>query len=151
MSWYGILKVVHILSAILWIGGGAALTVVLVRLLGIGDRGALRSFVPQLAKYMQSIGGPASGLLLLTGIAMVFLGRLSFKSLWIGLGLGGLIVLGAFGGMVMSKHMAALEQAVATGDDATLAGAVARVRQGSIILLTIMAAIVVIMVLKPTL
>lgn len=151
MNWYGLLKVVHVLSAIVWMGGGAALTVVLVRLIRNGDRAALRSVVPQVARFMQSIGGPASGLLLVSGIVMVLVGRMSFKPLWIGLGFGGLIVLGAFGGLVMSRRMTALEQAVGSGDDASLARAGAAVRQGSIILLTIMAVVVAVMVLKPTL
>jgi uncharacterized membrane protein len=151
MNWYGILKVVHVLSAIVWMGGGAALIVVLLRLARSGDRAALRPLVPQIAKFMQSIGGPASGLLLISGIAMVLTGHMSFKSLWLGLGFGGLIVLGAFGGLVMSKRMAALERAVASDDDAALSHASAQVRQGSTILLTIMAAIVAVMVLKPTL
>src|SRR4051812_42771052 len=115
MNWYGLLKVVHVLAAIIWMGGGAALTIVLARLLRTNDRAALRPLVPQVAKFMQTIGGPASGLLLVTGLAMVVVARMSAKSLWLGLGLGGLIVLGAFGGMVMSKRMVALEQAVATG------------------------------------
>jgi hypothetical protein len=151
MNWYGLLKVVHVLSAIVWMGGGAALMVVLLRLVKTGDRAALRPLVPQVARFMQSIGGPASGLLLLSGIAMVFAGHLTFKSLWIGLGFAGLITLGAFGGMVMSKRMVALEQALASGTDAALANAGAKVRQGSVILLTIMAVVVAVMVLKPTL
>jgi uncharacterized membrane protein len=150
MNWYGWLKVVHVLSAIVWIGGGAALMVVLLRLTGSGDRATLKAFVPQVAKYMGSVSGPASGILLITGIAMVFVAHMTFKSLWISLGILGVIALGAFGGMVMAKRIVALEQAVATGDDASLARAGGQVRQGAIIVLTIMAAVVAIMVLKPT-
>ena len=151
MNWYGLLKVVHVLSAIVWMGGGAALMIVLLRLVKTGDRAALRPLVPQVARFMQSTSGLASGLLLVTGIAMVFVGGLTFKSLWLGLGLAGLIVLGAFGGMVMSKRMVALEQALSSGADAALANAAARVRQGGIVLLTIMAVVVAVMVLKPAL
>jgi uncharacterized membrane protein len=151
MNWYGILKVVHVLSAIVWMGGGVALTVVLFRILGTRDRGTLAQFVPQVARYMASVGGPASGLLLVSGIAMVLVMKLSFKALWISLGFGGIILLGAYGGLVMSKRIVALEQAAQAGDDATLAGAAAKVRQSSIILISIMAAVVAVMVLKPTL
>lgn len=150
MNWYAILKVVHVLAAIVWMGGGVALTVVLLRLVRATERAALAQMVPQTARFMASVGGPASGLLLLSGIAMVFVGHMSFKALWIALGFGGIIVLGAYGGLVMSKRMAALEQAVKVADDATLARAGAKVRQSSFVLISIMAAIVAVMVLKPT-
>ncbi len=150
MNWYGILKVAHVLSAIVWIGGGAALSILMARLLRSGDRGTLAPVIPQLTRTMQAIGGPAAGLLLLTGIAMVLVGRLTFKSLWIGLGVGGIVVLGAYGGLVMSKRLAALEQAVSSGDDAALALAGSRARRASTLLLAIMASIVVVMILKPT-
>jgi hypothetical protein len=100
---------------------------------------------------MQAIGGPAAGLVLLTGVAMVLVGRMTFKSLWIGLGFGGIILLGAFGGLVMSRRLATLEQAVASGDDTELAQAGSRVRQASTLLLAMMGSIVVVMILKPTL
>jgi uncharacterized membrane protein len=151
MNWYGVLKVAHVLSAIVWIGGGAALSILMARLLRGVDRAALAPEIPQLTRTMQAIGGPAAGLVLLTGVAMVLVGRMTFRSLWIGLGFGGIIVLGAFGGLVMSKRLASLEQAVASGDDAELAQAGSRVRQASTLLLAIMGSIVVVMILKPTL
>jgi uncharacterized membrane protein len=151
MNWYGVLKVAHVLSAIVWIGGGAALSILMARLLRGVDRAALAPVIPQLTRTMQAIGGPAAGLLLLTGVAMVLVGRMTFRSLWIGLGFGGIILLGAYGGLVMSKRLAALEQAVSSGDDAALARAGSRVRQASTLLLAIMGSIVVVMILKPTL
>lgn len=151
MNWYGILKVVHVLAAIVWIGGGAAMSILIARMLRARDRATLAPLLPQVNRFMQSVGGPMSGLVLLSGIAMARVGRLGFKPLWISLGFGGIILLGAFGGLVMSKRMVALEQAVASGDDATLGAAGAKVRQGSVILLAIMASVVAIMILKPTL
>ena len=151
MNWYGVLKVAHVLSAIVWIGGGAAMSILMARLLRSGDRPTLAPVIPQLARTMQAIGGPAAGLVLLSGIAMVLVGRMTFKSLWIGVGFGGIILLGAYGGLVMSKRLAALEQAVSSGDDAVLALAGSRARQASMLLLAIMGSIVVVMILKPTL
>jgi uncharacterized membrane protein len=151
MSWYGVLKVAHVLSAIVWIGGGAALSILMARLLRAGDRATLKPVIPQLTRTMQAIGGPAAGLVLLTGVAMVLVGRLTFKSLWIGLGVGGIVLLGAYGGLVMSKRLAALERAVSSGDDAALAQAGSRARQASMLLIAIMGSIVVVMILKPTL
>jgi uncharacterized membrane protein len=112
MNWYGVLKVAHVLSAIVWIGGGAALSILMARLLRGVDRAALAPVIPQLTRTMQAIGGPAAGLLLLTGIAMVLVGRMTFRSLWIGLGFGSIILLGSVRrAESQSKRMAALEQA----------------------------------------
>ncbi len=151
MNWYGVLKVAHVLSAIVWIGGGAALSFLMARLLRSGDRATLAPVIPQLTRTMQAIAGPAAGLLLVTGIAMVLVGRMTFRSLWIGLGFGGIILLGAYGGLVMSKRLTALEKAVSGGNDVDLARAGSQVRQASTLLLAIMASIVVVMILKPTL
>jgi uncharacterized membrane protein len=150
MNWYGILKLLHVLSAIVWIGGGMALSLMMFRLLAGKDRTILAPVIPQITGYMQRIGGPSAGLLLLTGIAMVLVGHLTFKSLWIGLGIGGLILLGAFGGLVMSKRMDALERTLSSGNDAALDEAVGKVRQASVVIFAIMVAIVAIMILKPT-
>jgi uncharacterized membrane protein len=150
MNWYGILKLLHVLSAIVWIGGGLALSLMMFRLLATHDRAVLGPVLPQITAYMQRLGGPSAGLLLLTGIGMVLVGHMTFKSLWISLGILGLVVLGAFGGLVMSRRMAALEQSVASGSDAAIDAAAAGVRQATIVLFVIMVAIVGIMVLKPT-
>jgi uncharacterized membrane protein len=150
MNWYGILKLLHVLSAIVWIGGGLALSLMMFRLLATRDRAVLGPVLPQITASMQRLGGPSAGLLLLTGIGMVLVGHMTFKSLWISLGILGLVVLGAFGGLVMSRRMAALEQSVASGSDAAIDAAAAGVRQATIVLFVIMVAIVGIMVLKPT-
>src|SRR5207302_10610728 len=47
LSWYAVLKVVHVVSVVVWIGGGAALAAVTARLLRAGDRATLAAFLPQ--------------------------------------------------------------------------------------------------------
>ncbi|HEX7937715.1 MAG TPA: DUF2269 family protein [Gemmatimonadaceae bacterium] len=151
MNWYGVLKVLHVLSAVAWIGGGAAFSTVTARLVRATDRATLKAMLPQVTGYMQTMAGPASGLVLLSGIAMVIVGKVGFRTLWVDLGFLGFVLHGLFGGLVMRKRMAALESAVtATADDA-LALAGARLRSANIAYLTIMAAVIAIMVLKPTL
>jgi uncharacterized membrane protein len=151
MSWYGVLKVVHILSAIVWIGGGAAFAMVIARLVGAGDRATLKSMLPQVTRFMRTMAGPASGLVLLSGIAMVLAAGMGFRALWISLGFVGFILYALFGGLVMQKRVAALAHAVAAEDDVAVARAGSRVRQANVIYLLLMASIVAVMVLKPTL
>jgi uncharacterized membrane protein len=150
MSWYGVLKLVHILSAIAWIGGGAAFAMVIARLVRASDRATLASMVPQMTRYMRTVVGPASGLVLLSGIGMVLAGRMGFKPPWIGLGFLGFILYGLFGGLVMQKRVAALAHAATSEDDAAMIRAGSSVRQANVIYLLLMTAIVADMVLKPT-
>lgn len=151
MTWYGVLKLLHVLSAIIWIGGGAAFATLTARLVRASDRATLSAMLPQVTQYMQTMAGPASGVVLLTGIAMVIVGHVGFGTLWVSLGFAGIVVHGLFGGLVMRKRMMALAAAVSsTGDDA-LAQAGARLRAANVAYLTIMALIIAVMVLKPTL
>ena len=152
MNWYGILKVLHVLSAVVWIGGGAALATIIVRLARSADRATLGAVLPQVARFMQTMAGPASGIVLLSGIAMVIVGHVGFRTLWVSLGFGGIVIHGLFGGLVMRKRMEALGAAVSasSGDDG-LAHAGARFQNAFVVYLLIMASIVAVMVLKPTL
>jgi uncharacterized membrane protein len=149
MSWYGILKLVHVLSAIVWIGGGAAFAMVIARLLRAADRATLASMLPQVTRYMRIVVGPASGLVLLSGIAMVLVSRMGFKAPWIGLGFIGFILYALFGGLVMQKRVSALAHAVDSADDVAMSRAGSGVRQANVIYLLLMTAIVADMVLKP--
>src|SRR5437588_12924435 len=81
MGWYGMLKVVHVLSVVVWIGGAAALAVVTARLVRARDRATLAAFLPHSIRFGQTMAGPSSGLVLLTGIAMVTGGKFGFRAL----------------------------------------------------------------------
>jgi uncharacterized membrane protein len=148
---YGILKVLHVLAVILWLGGGTALFVITARLLKARDRTALATLLPQTARFGPTIGGPASLLVLLTGIAMVIVGRLGFDPLWVSWGFAGILVHFLFGIVVMRKIAQALGQAVGSGDDRLIAAAGARWRVASTVYLLIMTSVIIVMVMKPTL
>lgn len=151
MSWYGVLKVLHILAAVVWIGGGATFAMITARLLRNRDRATLGAVVPQMARQLASAGGPATGIVLLTGIAMVLVGHIGFGTLWVRLGFGGIVLHFIFGAFVMRKRTMSLVQAVSapTTDETELARAGARLRSGMFTYLALMAAVVVVMVLKP--
>jgi uncharacterized membrane protein len=149
MAWYAVLKVVHILSAIVWIGGTTAFAILVARLVRAKDRATLASMLPQVTRYMRTMAGPASGLVLLSGIAMVLVGRLGFGSLWISLGFLGFLLHGLFGGLVVQRRIVALVDAVAAKDDGSMILAGSRVRQANVIYFLIMASVIAVMVLKP--
>jgi uncharacterized membrane protein len=151
MSWYGVLKVLHIFAAVVWIGGGAMFAMITARLLRSRDRIALGTVVPQLARQLGAAGGPAAGTVLLTGIAMVLVGHIGFGALWVRLGFGGIVLHALFGALVMRKRTMGLIAAAASPstDDAAVARAGARLRSGMVTYLALMAAVIVVMVLKP--
>ena len=151
MTWYGVLKLLHVLSVIIWIGGSVAIVMLLTRLARAGDRATVAALVPAIQGLMQVMAGPAAGIVLVTGIAMVWIGKLGWGTLWVSAGFAGVILLGAFGGVVMQKRVMALKDiASAPGETAALAAAGARVRQASYVFIAIVVAIIAVMVLKPT-
>lgn len=152
-GWYAILKVVHVLSVVAWIGGGTALAMVTARLVRARDRAALAAFLPHARRYGQAIGAPATLLVLVTGIAMVRVGGIGFRPLWVSWGFAGLLLHFAFGVLVMRGRSMRFAAAVAAtpADDSRLAAAGRSLRAASLIYLLIMASVIVVMVFKPTL
>ncbi|HEV8218216.1 MAG TPA: DUF2269 family protein [Gemmatimonadaceae bacterium] len=151
MSWYGVLKVLHVLAAVVWIGGGVMFTMIAARLVRSRDRAALGAVLPQMAGQLAAAGGPAAGTVLLTGIAMVIVGHIGFDTLWVRLGFGGILLHFLFGPFVMRKRTMGLIQAVSvpSADEADVARAGARLRSGMFAYLAIMTSVIVVMVLKP--
>jgi len=151
MSWYGALKVLHVFAAVVWVGGGAMFAMITARLLRARDRAALGAVVPQLARQAAAAGGPASGIVLLSGIAMVLVGHIGFSALWVRLGFGGILLHVLFGAFIMRKRTMSLVQAVSgpSTDETELERAGSRMRSGMLTYLALMGAVIVVMVLKP--
>jgi uncharacterized membrane protein len=151
MTWYTVLKVVHVLSVIVWIGAVTTVSGITSFLAGARDRVTLAAWLPYATRYGQRVAGPASILVLLSGIAMVIVGGIGFKALWVSLGFAGIIVHIAFGATVLrvqGARFAALLRA--GGDDAAVVAAARRMVLGNAIYLLLMASVVAVMVFKPT-
>jgi uncharacterized membrane protein len=153
LSWYAVLKVVHVLSVVVWIGGASALALVTARLLRARDTTTLAAYLPQAAKFGQSMGGPASLLVLLTGIAMVLVGKIGFRPLWVSWGFVGVLLHFVFGALVMRKRTMRLAAALSAtpADETRTADAGRSLRMATMIYLLIMTSVIIVMVLKPTL
>ena len=149
---YGVLKVVHVLSVVAWIGGATALGAVTAMLIRAGDRASLSALLPRAQRYGQAVGGPSSILVLLTGGAMTGIGKIPFTALWVLWGLTGIILHFAMAVLVLRKRGMRFAHAMASpGDDAQLAEAGRALRSANVLYLLIMASVIVVMVLKPTL
>lgn len=92
MSLYGVLKFVHVLSVVAWVGGSIAMSVIGGLLLRSRDRATLGGYVPQMFAYSRRIGAPASVLVLITGIAMLAVGKIGFMAPWVVVGYAGLVL-----------------------------------------------------------
>ncbi|HKS07097.1 MAG TPA: DUF2269 family protein [Gemmatimonadaceae bacterium] len=149
MGLYGALKVVHVLSVVLWLGGGAAITIITAQIMRAKDLTALGKLLPFTARFGPTIGGPSSGLVLLTGIAMVSVSGLGFKSLWISLGFAGMIVHFVAGPLLLRPLAIAFGKAVAASNETQIAVAGSRLRNASTMYLVLMMAVAAVMVIKP--
>jgi uncharacterized membrane protein len=150
---YGWLKFVHVLSVIIWIGGITALAVVTWRVTRERNRTALVELLKQATIYGQRIVGPASGIVLLSGLAMVGMARIGFGTFWVVWGYAGIVVHGVTGGVFLRKRIAELSQIASgpAGNDAALIGAGRRLWTTQLIYLLLLATVVAAMILKPTL
>jgi len=88
MDWYSIVKFLHIVSAVLWLGGGFVLILLSVRAERSGDADALVLNLRNTAALGNILFMPASLATLLFGILMAWLWT-GFTDLWIVIGLVG--------------------------------------------------------------
>src|SRR5215471_9518609 len=144
---YGLLKVVHVLSVIAWIGGVTALWMVTIELGRAGDSTVVAKALPLATRYGQRIGGPASLLVLITGIVMVIAGRLG-NPLWVKYGLVGVLLHFVFGATLIRRNWSELGRLATTSpsDDARMATVLRRTALTNWIYLLIMVSVIVVMV-----
>jgi uncharacterized membrane protein len=150
---YSVLKFLHVVSVIVWVGGVVALSFLAWRLRGESNREVLKALLPQLASYGQRMIGPTSGIVLLTGLAMVGIANIGFGTFWVLWGFAGIVLHTLMGAVVIRKRTMKLGQLVASGaaDDATLAAASRGLWRAQLLYMLILASVVWAMVLKPTL
>ena len=153
VSAYGILKFLHVLSVIVWVGGVTSLSVVTWRVRRERNREILASLLRYATSYGQTIVGPASLIVLLTGLPMVGTGHIGFSTLWVVWGFGGILLHFLIGAFVLRKRTFELAQLASTsaGDEVALLAAARRLWVTQLIYLAVLASVVGAMVLKPTL
>ena len=99
MTWFELLLFVHVLAAMLWIGGAVAGTVIGQRIRRSDDAAAMGRFCSAFADVAGPLFGGSSMLVLASGVWMVALeGGPEFSDLWVTIGFVGWLastVLGA--------------------------------------------------------
>lgn len=151
MNTYALLKLVHVVAVVAWLGGALTISLLTWRIARTADRVALASLQGHAAFIGPAVFGPASLLTLLTGIGMMVNGRLDHSALWIQWGFGGIVAHFLFGPLVLRRAGIRLAQAAAGGDDARLTAARRQLGRLNAIYLALLFSVVAAMVLKPTL
>ena len=146
---YTLLKVVHILAAVLWLGGATMLTVLAIRARRqSGD--ALVAIFREVALLAPRIFVPASLLLVLTGFALVATGNLPYD-LWVVLAIVGWTITFLTGLLVLTpqtKRAESLLEEHGSTSEAAL-GQVQRVLMLARIDLVVLTLVIVDMIVKP--
>jgi uncharacterized membrane protein len=148
------IKTVHVLSAVVWVGGGVFIQVYITRLRKADETPRLMAFAKEVESIANRLFLPASILVLLAGIAMIWYSPgFRLTELWVILGLVGIvntIVIGAgFLGPEAGRIAAAAE---ASGPESPeVVRRTNRIFTISRIDLAVLIFVIVMMVTKPTL
>lgn len=118
MDYYEILKFVHIAMAIVWVGGGAVIQILVLRIMRDPNDEQLARFSRDVAWIGERIFLPASLILVVMGILMV-VDAWDFSDTWIMIGIGGFlatVVTGAFFLAPSAKKLAAIVETTRAAD-----------------------------------
>ncbi len=152
MSWvYEVLKFIHIFSAIVAVGSNITYGVWNAR---ASSDPSHTGFALKGIKFLDDrIANPAYGVLLLTGLIMVFVGHFSITALWIVVALIGFVAVAVLG-VAFYSPLLRTQIRLAEAGDVTSPEAAALSRRGRIlgpVLAVVVLVILAMMVFKPTL
>jgi uncharacterized membrane protein len=151
MTLYELLKLIHVLGAITWVGTSIEQQLVGARAMSASQRGRLTHFVDEADWVGVRIMTPAAILVVIAGVLMVIESGWNFTDTWILIGIG-LFVLTSLNGIVfLTPQTKKLKPLIAERgeDDGSVQALVKRVTLASRIDLLILIAIVADMVIKP--
>jgi uncharacterized membrane protein len=150
MSYYEILLFLHIAAAVVWLGSGFFLQMLIFRAEGSGDDALKQGIASNSGWMAQRIFIPASLIVLVVGILLTIEGPWSFGDVWIVLGLVGYAVSFLIGILYLEPEGKRIGAAMAGGEQERAAFMIRRINAVSRIELTILYLVVAAMALKPT-
>ncbi|MER8440527.1 DUF2269 domain-containing protein [Mesorhizobium sp. M1312] len=151
MDWYSIVKFLHVVSAILWVGGGFTLVVLAMRADRAGNIEGMLQAMRATGELGNRFFAPMSMLTLAFGLIMCWF-WVGFSDLWILIGLAGYAMTFCIG-MFIFKPTADRMTAMITKDGVTPAALTQgqRILNAARVDYSVMLVIIADMVLKPTL
>ncbi|MEZ5330576.1 MAG: DUF2269 family protein [Thermoanaerobaculia bacterium] len=151
MNFYRFLKFLHVASVVLWVGGAFTMTALVSSVTRARDRALMHALIGHVARLAGRVMGPASGLTLLSGLAMLFVVGLSPATFWVQWGLAGILVHFVLGGWFVRRATERLGSLTASADAAD--GAIRAARRKLVLLngayLAVMLSVVAAMTIKP--
>ena len=150
-SWYDTFMAVHVTFVVIWIGGGALLTILGVLAEQANDGAQLAAIARQAAFAGEKIFAPAGIVVVAMGIAMVINAHLGFDHFWIAFGLLGfattfLIGVGVLSPMSKKANAMIQEQGTDTAEVKALISKILLIARADVAMLLL---VVVDMVTKP--
>jgi uncharacterized membrane protein len=147
---YDWLMFLHVLAAMVWVGGLVALAALGLNVLRTGDRDAIARFVASFRVVGPFVLMPAAVLVLVLGIWMVIdSAAWSFEQTWIWLALVLLAAAVLVGAVFLSRAALAAERAVSAGDHAQATQQLRRWSWGIRLILLLLVVATWAMVFKP--
>lgn len=151
MDMYDWLKSIHVLSAVIWVGGAFTLQFLATRIDAAGDQAQMASFASNAEWFGKRIFMPASIIVLISGIWAVDEGGWSFGDFWVLWGLIGIAFSAIVGAAFLGPESGRIGKIVAERgvDDPEAVARRRRIFVVSRIELVILLTIVFVMVTKP--
>jgi uncharacterized membrane protein len=151
MDSFELMKTVHVLAAVVWVGGGATIQVLAARIQAQNDPVRLVQFSKDIEWVGMRVYTPASIIVLLMGIGMVMQGFPDFSDLWIILALVGIAISVAVGAGYLGPTSGKLGRMIEERgpEDAEAQQTLGRLLVVSRVDLAILLLIVIDMVVKP--
>ena len=148
---YRILLFVHVYSVILWVGPGVLFQLMTERAASTDDIGMLRNVVREGERLGKKLFGPASLLVLATGIWLAFEGDWGFGHVFVVGGLVGVVASIVVGAAFIGPTVKRLEQGLASSEtlDPEMKGWLIRLRNVGRVDSVIMVVVVFLMTVKP--
>ncbi|MEX2394595.1 MAG: DUF2269 family protein [Actinomycetota bacterium] len=145
-----ILKFLHVLSAIVWVGGGFMLQVLLARSRKLGPD-SMNQFTQAAEWTSNRIFMPASFAALISGIATTVVGSYDWGAPWIGIGFAGFLVSAIIGMAVLGPTSKKLKELGPQRgpNDPVVTHLARRIDRAGKIDLVVLVAVVFVMVVKP--
>jgi uncharacterized membrane protein len=149
---YALFKFLHIVGAIIWIGGVIAVNIVSIRIAREQAGEVLAALSRQSRFYGMAVIGPAAGVTLLAGIVMIAVSGLGVP-LWVIWGFAALLISMALGATLIRRDGDKLSEVAATAapGDARLSALQQRLTTLNIVNVIVLLSAVWAMVFKPAL
>jgi len=151
MTTYELLKTLHVVAVVAWVGGALTVNLLGTRIAATNDTARIVAFSRDAGWIGQRFFLPASVVVLVMGVLAVLDGNWGFEEPWVGIGIVGIVATALTGSLVLGPEATRIgELAQAQGSTgAEIQRRIRRILTISRIDLAVLFVVVVVMVVKP--